>query len=60
MDDTSTHRNIINNGKTAEHHKQIIPSLLAGHAPTGCYSVPKLFGIGKIEVCSLLRNYPFT
>ena len=60
LEATGSTKSVIDIGKTVDCHKDIIPSLLAGHALTGCDSVPKYFGIGKVKVCSLLKHYPLT
>ena len=42
--------------KTVERNKEIIPSLLAAHALTGCDTVPMHFGIGKGKALSSLKK----
>ena len=52
-----SNRNVIGIRKTAEKQKNVLLSLLAAHALSGCDNVPKLYGLGKKSVCSLLQKY---
>ena len=42
--------------ETVKKHKSIVPSILAGHALTGCDSVRKLYGIGKTKAINALKS----
>ena len=42
--------------ETDKKHKSIVPSILADHALTGCDSVPKLYGIGKVKAFNALKS----
>ena len=42
--------------ETVQKHKSIVPPILAGHALTGCDSVPKLYGIGKAKAINALKS----
>ena len=47
---------MISINETVKKHKSIVPSILAGHALTGCDSVLKLSGIGKAKAISALKS----
>ena len=57
LEPTTSSRNMICIRKSVQSNIKIIPSLLAGHALTGCDSVPRMFGIGKKATCSVLKKY---
>ena len=42
--------------KTAKRNGEIVPSLIAAHALSGCDGVPKMFGIGKKKIVSVLQQ----
>ena len=44
--------------KSVEYNKEIVPSLVAFHALTGCDSVPMMFGIGKAKGLKALKETP--
>ena len=46
---------LININKSVEYNKDIVPSLVALHALTGCDSVPMMFGIGKAKGFKALK-----
>jgi len=50
-------RNVIDMRATVEKHHDIIPSLLGGHAMSGCDTVAAWYGIGKGKMLKLLRKY---
>jgi len=54
MESTSAYRTIVDIGATTQKNKAIIPSLLAAHALSGCDTVARLTGIGKIKVIKQL------
>ena len=56
MEATSSQRTVVDIGKTVGKHKAIIPNLLAGHAITGCDTVPCMFRIGKISGLKVLND----
>ena len=58
LEGTGSNRNVFDIGKTAEKQKDVVPSLLAAHALSGCDSVPKLCGLGKKSVYFLLQKHP--
>ena len=43
--------------KQLRNKKNVLLSLLAAHALSGCDNVPKLYGLGKKSVCSLLQKH---
>ena len=47
METFTDSKTVIDINKSVEVHHQIVPSLIAMHASTGCVSVPMLYGIGK-------------
>ena len=49
---------IISIRKTVEKHADIIPSITAVHALSGCDSVPGMFNIGKNKALSVLKKMP--
>ena len=51
---------LINISKSVEYNKEIVPSLVALHALTGCDSVPMMFGIGKAKGLKALKETPLT
>ena len=53
LESTNSDRNLIDIGKTAEKHKNVVvTSLLAAHVLTRCDSVPKLYGLEKkFDLC---------
>ena len=44
--------------KMAQKHGSIASCLPAMHALTGCGTVPKMFGIGKVSALNVVRNNP--
>ncbi|XP_066928156.1 uncharacterized protein [Clytia hemisphaerica] len=56
MESFSDARALININQTAEKHADIMPSLIAAHALSGCDSVPKMLGIGKKKVKNALKK----
>ena len=58
LEGTGSNRNVIDIGKTAEKQKDVVPSLLAAHALSGCDSEPELYSLGKKSVWFLLQKYP--
>lgn len=56
MEGTSGERTMVDIGATAAKHQLIIPSLLAAHALTGCDTVARLTGIGKLKVIKQLEK----
>ena len=56
MGSTSADRTIVDIGATTQKNKAIIPSLLAAHALSGCDTVARLTGIGKIKVIKQLEK----
>ena len=51
---------LININKSVECNKDIVPSLVALHALTGCDSVPMMFGIGKAKGLKVLKETALT
>ena len=49
---------IISINRSVECNRDIIPSLVALHALTGCDSVPMMFGIGKARGLKALKGNP--
>ena len=60
MEATKEQWKLIDIGLTADKHSSIMPSLLAGHALSGCDSVPQLFGIGKKTMKKQIEKHPLT
>ena len=58
MEDFKDTNKIIDIGKTVKKHTDIMPSITAVHAISGCDSVPGLFNIGKRKALSKVRNMP--
>ena len=58
LEGAGSNRNVTDIGKTAEKHEDVAPYLLAAYVLSGCDRVPKLYGLGKKSVCSLLQKYP--
>ena len=58
MEDFKDTNKIIDIGKIVKKHTDIMPSITAVHAISGCYSVPGLFNIGKRKALSKVRNMP--
>ena len=58
MDDFKDTNKIIDIGKTVKKHTDIMPSITAVHAISGCDSVPGIFNIGKRKALSKVRNMP--
>lgn len=56
MENTKGERSIIDIGETAEKHQDIVPSLLAAHALSGCDTVAYHYGIGKATVLKALQS----
>ena len=53
-------RSLISNKKTAEKHGSITSCLPAMHALTGCDTVPKMFGIGKVSGLNVQQKNPLS
>ncbi|KAK3106543.1 hypothetical protein FSP39_022295 [Pinctada imbricata] len=61
MEGTTAERTIIDIAATAKTHSAIIPQLLAAHALSGCDTVARYNGIGKVKVVQkLLKGYSLT
>ena len=58
MDTFTEDNKLININKSVHNNKEIIPSLIAMHALSGCDSVPMMFGIGKAKALKALKNVP--
>jgi hypothetical protein len=58
IQDFNDDKNIISVNKTVEKHKDLIPSLIALHAISGCDTVPMMFGIGKVKALSAVKKFP--
>ncbi|KAH3727456.1 hypothetical protein DPMN_053391 [Dreissena polymorpha] len=56
MKSTSADRTIVDIGATTQKNKAIISSLFAAHALSGCDTVARLTGIGKIKVVKQLEK----
>ena len=56
MKDFSDGNKIISIKKTVEKHSDIVPSLTAVHAISGCDTVPGMFNIGKKKALSVLKK----
>lgn len=52
----SADKKLISVSKSVAEYRSIIPSLLLAHAPTGCDTVPMMFGIGKAKVINILKK----
>ena len=53
---TSDEGNIADKGVTVKANKEIIPSILAAHAASGCDTVPPYHGVGKASIVKKLRT----
>ena len=58
MEDFKDTNKIIDIGKTVKKQTDIMPSITAVRAISGCDSVPRLFNIGKRKALSKVRNMP--
>ena len=58
LEDFQAEKNIISIKKTVDKHKDIVPSLIALHAISGCDSVPAMFRIGKAKALSVVQKFP--
>ena len=58
MESTEEEWNIIDIGQGAIKHCDILANVLAGHALSGCDSVPQMFNIGKKTVFKKLSEFP--
>ena len=56
MESFNSNRSVINIIQSKNKHSSIMPSLIAAHALSGCDSVPRLFGIGKLTVLKHLKQ----
>ena len=56
MEASASNRSMVDINKTAKKNAEIVPSLIATHALSGCDSVPKIFGIGKKKIVSVLQQ----
>ena len=56
LEDFNADTKIIDIGMTVRKHKDIVDSLIALHALSGCDSVPMMFGIGKGKALSALKK----
>ena len=56
MEAFANNRSMVNINKTAKRNTEIVPSLIATHALSGCDSVPKMFGIEKKKIVSVLQQ----
>ena len=54
MEAFASNRLMVDINKTAKKNAEIVASLIAAHALSGCDSVPKLFGIAKKKIVSVL------
>ena len=55
MQETSGERSIFDIGLTVKASKEIIPSILAAHAASGCDTVAPYNGVGKASIVKKLR-----
>lgn len=60
MEGTHSRRTVISMGKTARKHHDIIPSLLAAHALTGCDSACGLFRTGNKTAVKVMQQTKLT
>ena len=56
MESFSDSRALININQTAKKHSDIMPSIIAAHALSGCDSVPKMHRIGKKTFKNVLKK----
>ena len=56
MEAFASNRPMVDINKTAKRDAEIVPSLIAAHALSGCDGVPKMFGIGKKKIVSVLQQ----
>ena len=52
----ASNRSIVDINKTARRSAEIVLSLIAAHTLSGCDNVPKMFGIGKKKIVSILQQ----
>ena len=60
LEDFAADQKLIDIRKTIERQKDIVSSLIAAHALSGCDSVPMMFGIGKGKVLAALKKQRLT
>ena len=56
METFDSNRSVIDINEISRKNADIVSSLIAAHALSGCDSVPKLFGIGKKTVVKILKQ----
>lgn len=55
LEATGGNRKLVDIGKTVDKHSDIMPSIIAAHALSGCDTVAKCHGIGKVSVFKKLK-----
>ena len=56
MEAFASNRSMVDINKPAIKNAEIVPSLIAAHALSGCDSVPKMLGIVKKKIVSVLQQ----
>ena len=56
MQGTSSERSIYDIKETVEANKEIMPSIVAAHALSGCDSVAPYHGVGKLSIIKRLKD----
>ena len=56
MEAFASNRSVVDINKPAIKNAEIVPSLIAAHALSGCDSVPKMLGIVKKKIVSVLQQ----
>ena len=56
MEAIASNRSMVDINKPAIKNAEIVPSLIAAHALSGCDSVPKMLGIVKKKIVSVLQQ----
>ena len=58
MDTFTDNNKLISINKSVKNNENVIPSLIALHALSGCDTVPMMFGIGKAKALKATRKVP--